>query len=71
MGIMFSIAAALIAFGFGLVGPIECYAAVNICIVFYMGHKFGLYLFLVERTQVVRARTLERRRNWIYMFGLV
>jgi hypothetical protein len=71
LGMMFSASAAITTFGVGLNGPVECQAAVILCLVFYLGQKFLLYLFLVERTQVIPARQTSRFRNWIYVSGLV
>lgn len=70
LGILFAISAAVTNFGFGLIGPSECEAAIIICLTFYLGQKALVYLFLVERTHVVRGGRV-RRKDWVYLVGMV
>lgn len=70
LGISFAVSAAVINFGFGINGPSECEALIVICLSFYFGQKAMVYLFLVERTRVVRGSKASHR-DWVYLFGLV
>ena len=48
----------------------RCRAAIDVCLVFYVGGKVFLYLFLVERAHQLVATKVPRHRDWIYMGGI-
>jgi hypothetical protein len=41
-----------------------------LCLIFYLGQKYGLYLFLVERTHITQANSKSRTKDPIYLAGL-
>ena len=47
-----------------------CRAAIDVCLVFYVGGKVFLYLFLVERAHQLVATKLPRLRDPIYLAGI-
>lgn len=47
-----------------------CRAAIDVCLVFYVGGKVFLYLFLVERAHQLVATKLPRNRDFIYLLGI-
>jgi hypothetical protein len=57
-------------FGVGIFNYKSCRSAVILCLVFYLGEKYVLYLFLVERTHITRAVSRHRRADPIYLAGL-
>ena len=48
----------------------RCRAAIDVCLVFYVGGKVFLYLFLVERAHQLVATKLPRNRDPIYLLGI-
>ncbi|KAF6241653.1 hypothetical protein HO173_000364 [Letharia columbiana] len=48
----------------------RCRAAIDLCLVFYVGSKVCLYLFLVERAHQLVATKLPRLRDAIYLLGI-
>ena len=48
-----------------------CRAAIDICLVFYVGGKVFLYLFLVERAHQLVATKMVRHRDWVYIIGIL
>lgn len=48
----------------------RCRAAIDLCLVFYVGGKVFLYLFLVERAHQMVATKLLRLRDPIYLLGI-
>lgn len=48
----------------------RCRAAIDLCLVFYVGSKVCLYLFLVERAHQLVATKLPRLRDPIYLLGI-
>lgn len=48
-----------------------CRAAIDICLVFYVGGKVFLYLFLVERAHQLVATKMARHRDWVYIIGIL
>ncbi|CAF9904924.1 hypothetical protein IMSHALPRED_000214 [Imshaugia aleurites] len=48
----------------------RCRTAIDLCLVFYVGSKVCLYLFLVERAHQLVATKLPRHRDSIYILGM-
>ena len=48
----------------------RCRAAIDLCLVFYVGSKVFLYLFLVERAHQLVATKLPRIRDPLYLVGI-
>ncbi|KAF4544020.1 uncharacterized protein LTHEOB_6686 [Lasiodiplodia theobromae] len=72
-GMMFIGASAILQNGFGLLTSSDCYGAAIVCLIFYIGSKVLLYLFLVERAHVIRAPYKRRMSDklWIFSMALV
>ena len=58
-----------IFYGYGDTSRDSCQAATIICVVFYLGQKVILYLFLVERIHIVRAFSRTRFQDCVYVLG--
>ncbi|EON66011.1 hypothetical protein W97_05254 [Coniosporium apollinis CBS 100218] len=67
----FVFSAAVIESGLGLSNLSICYSAIIVCLVFYVGSKVVMYMFLVERAHALRAPYLRRTRDWIWLFGMI
>ncbi|EOA91250.1 uncharacterized protein SETTUDRAFT_86125 [Exserohilum turcica Et28A] len=62
---------AVLAAGLGLETKRQCFVAIRICLASYGLTKMTLYLFLFERVHIVRASFLDRRRDPIYVIGVL
>lgn len=49
----------------------RCRAAIDLCLVFYVGSKVCLYLFLVERAHQLVAIKLGRLQDGVYILGII
>lgn len=49
----------------------RCRAAIDVCLVFYVGGKVFLYLFLVERAHQLVALRIPRNRDPVYLIGII
>ena len=49
----------------------RCKAAVELCLVFYVGSKVVIYLFLVERAHAIRSSHYNRLQDWIWIVGIL
>jgi hypothetical protein len=56
-------------FGIGIHQKESCSSSMILCLVFYLGQKYLLYLFLVERTHVTQAKK-SKAKDPIYITGL-
>lgn len=65
--IAFVATAAILQSGLDLSTVASCRAAIYICLVFYVGSKVLVQLFLVERAHAVRYRLRRRRQDWIWL----
>ena len=68
IGFIFSAGLLINAWDFTTEG--RCRAAIDICLVFYVGSKVFLYLFLVERAHQLVAIKLPRYRDPLYLLGI-
>ena len=68
LGFIFSAGLLINAWDFTTEG--RCRAAIDVCLVFYVGGKVFLYLFLVERSHQLVATKLPRHRDPIYLLGI-
>ena len=68
LGFLFSAGLLINAWDFTTEG--RCRAAIDLCLVFYVGGKVFLYLFLVERAHQLYATKLPRNRDIIYLLGI-
>lgn len=48
----------------------RCRAAIDLCLVFYVGGKVFLYPFLVERAHQLVATKLPRLHDAVYLLGI-
>ncbi|KAF2083799.1 hypothetical protein K490DRAFT_10317, partial [Saccharata proteae CBS 121410] len=69
-GMCFILSAAIIQSGLGLTTHKDCYSAIIICLVFYVGSKVMTYLFLVERAHCIRAPYKRRHRDKVWLTGM-
>ncbi|KAF2747746.1 hypothetical protein M011DRAFT_38172 [Sporormia fimetaria CBS 119925] len=60
LAISFVTSAAVVESSLGLSSPSVCHTAILICLVFYIGAKVAMYLFLVERAHAMRAPFVRR-----------
>ncbi|KAI9799678.1 MAG: hypothetical protein M1825_004413 [Sarcosagium campestre] len=69
----FIASAALLQVGIGLDTVSRCRIAIDLCLVFYVGGKVILYMFLVERAHAIRASRYKRYRDivWISSTAIV
>lgn len=70
LGCSFCVSACLLYFGHTIYNESSCRAAIFLGLVFYLGQKACLYLFLVERTHSVQKKLLIRRKDKIYLSGM-
>lgn len=68
--IAFVATAAILQSGMDLSTIASCRAAVYICLVFYVGTKVLVQLFLVERAHAVRYRLKRRRQDWLWLISV-
>ena len=68
LGYIFSAGLLINAWDFTTEG--RCRAAIDLCLVFYVGGKVLLYLFLVERAHQLVATKLPRLRDSVYCLGI-
>lgn len=67
LAIAFVISAAIVVSGLGLSSLHLCYAAVILCLCYYVGSKVAMYIFLIERAHSIRAPYLRRHRDWLWL----
>lgn len=48
----------------------SCRAAIYTCLVFYVGSKVLIQLFLVERAHAIRFRLKRRRQDWLWLVSV-
>lgn len=65
--IAFVATAAILQSGLDLSTLASCRAAIYTCLVFYVGSKVLVQLFLVERAHAVRYRLKRRRQDWVWL----
>ncbi|GAB7322850.1 hypothetical protein MBLNU13_g05411t3 [Cladosporium sp. NU13] len=68
--ITFVATAAILQSGLDLSTLPSCRAAVYICLVFYVGSKVLVQLFLVERAHAVRYRLKRRLQDWMWLVSV-
>ena len=59
--------AAILQSGLDLSTLASCRAAIYVCLVFYVGSKVLVQLFLVERAHAVRYRLKRRQQDWVWV----
>ena len=69
LGIFFILAAGILIDGTDLSSEKQCHAGILLCLVFYVGGKVVLYLFLVERAHLIRA--IPRKHDWMFFAGIL
>ena len=68
--IAFVATAAILQSGLDLSTLPSCRAAIYTCLVFYVGSKVLVQLFLVERAHAVRYRLKRRRQDWVWLVSV-
>ncbi|KAF2798399.1 hypothetical protein K505DRAFT_394712 [Melanomma pulvis-pyrius CBS 109.77] len=71
LAVSFVTSAAVVESGLGLYTSSVCHSAIAICLAFYLGSKVAMYTFLVERAHAMRAPYMPRRRDWIWLMGML
>lgn len=71
LGICFVISGMVLQLGLGLTDWTRCNAAIDLCLVFYVGGKVVVYVFLVERAHAIRAARYRRFRDWIWIVSML
>lgn len=71
IGITFCVLSLVLYYGYGTQDLYACHLATITCLVFYLGQKIPLYMFLVERAHAVRSVTRTRLQDWVYLSGIV
>ncbi|KAI9855277.1 MAG: hypothetical protein M1824_006204 [Vezdaea acicularis] len=71
MGISFIVASAILGFGVGVGDLPKCKAAIILCLVFYVGGKVIMYVFLVERVHSIQQHQRTRREDPLFLGSLV
>ena len=66
----FVFAASVLIQGWDFVTEHLCRTAIYICLVFYVGDKVLLYLFLVERIRMTRKQTMPRLKDIVTLISL-
>ncbi|KAI9864538.1 MAG: hypothetical protein M1813_003027 [Trichoglossum hirsutum] len=69
-GICFLLSSTVLYFVWGLALRDRCSAAIQLCLVFYLSGKVLMYLFLVERSHVVRRSGFHRQGDLWYYFNM-
>lgn len=71
------ITAMCLIFGLGVVAGVSepeettCQSGIVVCLVFYVGMKILMYLFLVERAHTIRAPRARRLHDWVWVSGIL
>ncbi|KAF2095274.1 hypothetical protein NA57DRAFT_44928, partial [Rhizodiscina lignyota] len=61
------LSASTLYFGITLSTLPACHATIIVCLIFYVGSKVVMYLFLVERAHALRAPYLRRLHDWMWL----
>ena len=69
--ITFIFLAAVVENGLGMTTLPNCRAAIYVCLVFYVGSKILLYVFLVERAHSLRAPYARRMDDWLWVVSML
>ena len=67
----FIVSAGILISGWDFVTEALCRTAIDLCLVFYVGDKVILYLFLVERTHQIRGPNCTRYQDPTFIFSVV
>lgn len=68
--IAFVASAAILESGLDLSTISSCRAAIYVCLVFYVGSKILVQMFLVERLHVIQHRLRRRRKDWVWIASI-
>lgn len=71
LGLCFVISGTLLLLGVGLNTPDRCRGAIVLCLVFYVGGKVIVYIFLVERAHAIRAARYRRYQDWVWLVSML
>lgn len=71
LGLGFVISGTLLQLGVGLSTYNRCRAAIDLCLVFYVGGKVIVYVFLVERAHAIRAARYRRYQDWVWAVSML
>lgn len=71
LAVCFIVSAGVLITGWDFVTEGLCRAAIDLCLVFYVGDKVILYLFLVERTHQIRGPSCARYQDPTFFLSVV
>ncbi|KAF2811487.1 uncharacterized protein BDZ99DRAFT_384865 [Mytilinidion resinicola] len=71
LAIAFVISVAVLEIGLGLSTAPVCRSAVITCLSFYVANKVIMYVLLVERAHAMRSVYVSRRKDWIWLSGML
>ena len=71
LAVCFIVSAGVLITGWDFVTEGLCRAAIDLCLVFYVGDKVILYLFLVERTHQIRGPSSPRHQDPTFFLSVV
>ncbi|TKA66403.1 hypothetical protein B0A49_08959 [Cryomyces minteri] len=64
---IFVLSSGVLETGLGLTTQSECRASILTCVIFYIGSKILLYVFLVERIYAIRSSYATRFKDWLWV----
>ena len=70
LALCFIVSAGILITGWDFVTEVLCRAAIDLCLVFYVGDKMILYLFLVERTHQIRGPSCARLKDPTFLLSV-
>ncbi|KAI9845884.1 MAG: hypothetical protein M1838_001514 [Thelocarpon superellum] len=71
IALCFIFSGAILQLGIGLNTLGRCRTAIGLCLVFYVGGKVVLYIFLVERAHAIRSSRYGRTQDAIWISGML
>ncbi len=69
-GICYTISGMIFQIGVGVSTFARCKAAIQLCLVFYVGNKVFLYIFLAERAHALRAARFRRLHDPVFLVSM-
>ncbi|KAF1922955.1 uncharacterized protein M421DRAFT_408003 [Didymella exigua CBS 183.55] len=69
-GLGFIVRASVVQTGQGLQTHQLFYVSAMICLVFHIGNKLAIYIFLLERARVARAPFVSRLKDRVWLLGI-
>ena len=71
LGLAFVVSGIILQMGIGLDTAKRCKTAIDLCLVFYVGGKVMIYVFLVERAHAIRTARYRRHQDWVWVVSML